>query len=425
MNNLEVGPAHQFRIDSGRLQHNLMALSQFGKSQSGGINRSLGSQADLASRQWITHYWQQMGLQVEADPIANIWGLDPNNTSTLKPIVIGSHNDSVPEGGMFDGALGVLMATEVMQTILEAKVDLKHPLKVISLTGEEPNPYQISTLGSKVLTGIVTKNDLMKLHHLETGEPLSKAINRLGGNFDKIDQINYFNNSLAAFIECHIEQGARLDIKKEPAAAVDRITGIYRELVTIKGEANHAGTTMMSCRKDALIATSEIDLALKGILSKYTDDSVVGTLGFLEVKPNAANIIPGETIFNLDIRSGDFDQVQDVVKQLDAVFKTLESQGFQISREVILNQKPKNMDAEIIAVIKSTLKAESGTNAVLTSMAGHDAANMGRIGRTGMIFVRSIGGKSHCSDEFSRIEDIEVACNVYLQTILELDKELN
>ncbi|MDN2453492.1 Zn-dependent hydrolase [Lactobacillus sp. UCMA15818] len=419
----------KLKINKERIQQNILELGEIGLSDEGGVNRSLASQADIDSREWIKEYWQKnIVKKITTDVGANLWGDYPySNEKELAPIIVGSHNDSVPEGGKYDGALGVLLATEVTQTLAENKINLRHPLKVISLTGEEPNPYQISTLGSKIISGVVGQDYLKRFNHIETHEALSEAIDRLGGDFKHIDENTLAPNSFAAFLECHIEQGRRLFERNEPVAVVSKITGIYRELIELKGEANHAGTTDLKHRKDALLAMSWINLELRKFLSEFEPcDPVVGTIGFAEVKPNAANIIPGEVRFNIDVRSGNWEKVQQTIKFLDQCFMKLEEKGLKLNREKILNQKPADLNDKIIDALSETVEQNFGYQPQkMTSMAGHDAANLAKIGRSGMLFVKSIDGKSHCKEEYSRIEDIETAGNVLLNAILKLDEELD
>ncbi|KRM92087.1 Zn-dependent hydrolase [Liquorilactobacillus cacaonum] len=417
------------KVNKARIQHNILELGEIGLSQKGGVNRSLASQADIDSRKWIKEYWlKNVVSEITTDVGANLWGSYPYvSEKELAPIIIGSHNDSVPEGGKYDGALGVLLATEVSQTLSENEITLRHPLKVISLTGEEPNPYQISTLGSKIISGVVGQDNLKKFSHIETKESLADAIDRLGGDFQHIDENVLKPDSFAAFLECHIEQGRRLFEREEPVAVVSSITGIYRELVELKGESNHAGTTDLKHRKDALLAMSWINLELRKFLSEFDEtDPVVGTIGFAEVLPNAANIIPGSVKFNIDIRSGNWQKVEQTITFLDECFEQLWEKGIQNQREKILYQKPADLNKQIsAALVASTEEEYKYQPQQMTSMAGHDAANLARIGRAGMLFVKSVDGKSHCKEEFSQIDDIEVAGNVLLNTILRLDKELD
>lgn len=413
-------------INSSRLKENLHELGKIGRSPLGGINRSLASNADIESRKWIRKYWENiLGLSVDIDPIANLWGRGINSESKKNPIVIGSHNDSVPEGGMYDGALGVLVATEVAQVIYENHIELQHPLELLSLTGEEPNPYQLSTVGSKALTGILTNRTIKNYQHIGTNEPLGNAIKRLGGDPSEINRAQLKPNELAGFLECHIEQGRRLFDAEKPVAIVKDITGIYRELVSIRGESNHAGTTVLRDRKDALLAASTVDIKLHEILEEFNDDALVGTIGYLKVSPNAANIIPGEVEFNIDIRSAEKKQIQAVVSKLDTVFDRLKGLGFIIDRETILDQPSVGMDKRVISYFDEIMENETGEVINLTSMAGHDAANIAHYTPTGMIFIASVDGKSHCKEEYSTIDDITVGANIMLKTVLKLDKELD
>lgn len=424
MDNSEVSTTPKINIK--RLIRNIDNLGKYGIDENGGINRSLATDADIQSRQWISRYWRSLDLQIIKDATANIWGEYPyTKQKSLKPIVVGSHNDSVPEGGKYDGALGILMATEVCQTLLENKVQLKHPFKIISLTGEEANPYQLSTVGSKGITGIVNQKILSKFHHLVSGESLSRAIDRLGGNSAEIGPTHLNKDAIAAFLECHIEQGRRLFDAKQPVAVVEKITGIYRELVTIQGEANHAGTTETRVRRDALLAASFIDVSLRAIIDGINNRYLVGTMGYIQVAPNAANIIPGKAIFNLDIRSSDPNLAKMVVRQLDIKFQELVDKGFVINRKKVLDQAPVQMNSEIVSAFHEAIHENYPDSDIgLVSMAGHDAANMVRVGRSGMLFVQSIDGKSHCKEEFSKPNDIEIATDVLLKTVLKLDKEL-
>lgn len=428
VDSLVKGELLELKINKSRIQNNIQELGEIGLSEEGGVNRSLASQADAESRNWLKAYWKKYcEIGTFTDAAANLWGDYPYvDEKNLKPIIIGSHNDSVPEGGKYDGALGVLLATEIFQTLVENHVYLKHPLKLISLTGEEPNPYQISTLGSKAISGVVSKQYLAQFKHIETGESLGEAINRLGGNFEKLEEAQWPKDSFSAFIECHIEQGRRLFDSGDPVAVVKKITGIYRELVIIHGQANHAGTTDVFHRKDALLALSWLNIKLREYLKKINvSEPVVGTIGFAEVIPNAANIIPGSVRFNIDLRSGDWNLVEKVVEYLDSLFSELKNKGIAATRKIILNQKPVDLNSRIINALSATIEQDSKLNLkVFTSMAGHDAANMAKIGQSGMLFVKSIDGKSHCKEEYSKIEDIEVAGNVLLKTLLNLDREL-
>lgn len=416
-----------FHINKNRLKNNLLNLSQIGKgSDYIGINRSLGNESYTEASNWLLNYWKnEIHLNTQIDPIANIRGIYDESHSSLLPILIGSHHDAVRNGGMFDGAMGVLIATEVIQTLKENSVILRHPLHVISFTAEEPNPFNVSTLGSKVACGILKKDELLNIKHIETGEPLKNVINALGGDLDSADSALLTSSDLCAFVECHIEQGRRLFDKDLSIATVTAITGIYRESITIYGEANHAGTTTMKFRKDALLAASELNVAFEKILKEMNSDEVVGTVGYLTVSPNSANIIPGRVTLSLELRTCSKEIQKHILNKLShEAEKIIEARNVRIERKVTLNQAPVVMDKEVLSILNQSVKSIGEPVTELVSMAGHDAANIQKIAPSGMIFVQSINGKSHCYDENSKIEDIEKAANALLNSILLLDEKL-
>ncbi|PJI08837.1 MULTISPECIES: M20 family metallo-hydrolase [Clostridium] len=413
-------------INKRRIYDNLNRLSAFGRNENGGIDRSFGDKADIEARKWIEKLWKEdLGLKVKIDPIANIWAKF-NGQAELSPIVIGSHHDAVANGGMYDGALGVMLATEVMQTLKENNIRLKHPFCIVSFSAEEPNSFNISTLGSKVLSGKLTEEKLKNVMNETKSIKLEDAVLKLGGNLNKINEALLKPNDIGAFIECHVEQGRNLYDKKLSLGVVTKITGIYREKISIVGEANHAGTTLMRYRHDALLAASEVCLELERIIKKMGRDNLVGTVGNMNVSPNSANIIPGEVSLILDIRSTDYDIVKKVIDKIaNKMCEISTERGVSFIRKTILNQPEVTMDETVRASLKKAANMISEPFIELPSMAGHDAAHIAKVVKTAMLFVPSIEGKSHCPSEETDIDDIEKAGNTLLQAVLILDKELD
>lgn len=411
-------------INAPRLLRSIQELGHIGENENGGVDRSLASEADFEAREWLKAFWRNnMKLEARTDPAANLW-LTWENGQTLRPLVIGSHHDAVPDGGKYDGALGVLMASEIMKTLMEYEVVLRHPLTVVSFTGEEPSPYNVSTLGSKILCGRLDSGAVRSIRHRESGEPLSAGLARLGGDASKLDDARLKPGFCAAFLECHIEQGRRLETAGISTAAVSCITGIYREKIFVHGQANHAGTTCMCDRSDALLGASELALGLESIAGKY--DDIVATCGYARVLPNEASIIPGEVQMIIDVRTCHPARL----KQFLAEFGTLSEQtalkrGLKIERSTILDQAPVPMDSVVQSAVQAGCRTVGEPSVLLESMAGHDAANMARLTRSGMLFVQSVGGKSHCRQEYTRPEDIEKAGNAMLAAVLELDRRLD
>ncbi|WP_283608239.1 hydantoinase/carbamoylase family amidase [Faecalispora anaeroviscerum] len=413
-------------IHRGRLQSNLLKLSEIGKNPQGGIDRWLCSEADVSARGWLRDYWKHhTDTEFHTDAIANLWAKS-KGTLPLAPLVIGSHHDTVSNGGMYDGALGVLMATEILQTLQESGKKLRHPLWVVSFTAEEPNPFNISTLGSKVLGGVLKYKDLKDVTHMQTGQTLADAIQQIGGNLEEIDHLQIQDGQVAAFLECHIEQGRRLADQKFSSAAVSTITGIYREIITVTGTANHAGTTVMRDRQDALCAASEIVLLAEKTAAALHSDEAVATVGFLQIKPNSTNIIPASTEMILEMRTSDPGKKKEFLHLLtQGVDYIAESRGIQIQRKTILDQQPMPMNPAVIKAVEQGIEQGGQTAVRLVSMAGHDAAHMARVTRSGMIFAQSVNGKSHCADEAATMDDIEFTANAMLAALLVLDEELD
>lgn len=414
------------KINKERLEKNLFSLGEIGRNSAGGIDRALSSKADEDARNWLIRYWSEhLGQDTSIDAIANLWTVRKGKKE-LPLLAIGSHHDAVTNGGMYDGALGVLAATEVLETLIENHYKTKHPLAIVSFTGEEPNPYNVSTLGSKVLSGRLTKDDLLKLKHQKDGSSLQECIGRLGGNIEKADEIKIKPEQIHAFVELHIEQGKRLFKKKQSCATVSCITGIYRENISVLGDANHGGTTIMPDRNDALLAACEWNLAFEELVKKVNDEEVVGTVGQLSVFPNAVSIIPGKVELVMEIRTCKPEIRAKITTALNEVTRLIEEKrGVTIERKLNLDQPAMPMDPVVMSAISRGIEAIHEPNTEYISMAGHDAANMQRVTRAGMLFVQSTDGKSHCPQEHTDIEAIEQATNALLETVLLLDEEMD
>ncbi len=412
-------------INIERLMNNMQALSQFGQNPGGGIDRALGSMADEEARNWLINYWKEnLSLPVRMDAIANLWA-DYQGKQEGSAIVIGSHHDAVPDGGKYDGALGVLMATEIVETLKEHHMELNHPVSIVSFTGEEPNPYNVSTLGSKVVSGRLTQKDLVTYSSRLNGESLEDRIRRLGGDIHQAANALLDEDKVSAFLECHIEQGKRLERAGISVSAVNCITGIHREMYTVLGEANHAGTTVMSERKDAMLAGAQLSLCLEQIAKSFEDNDVVATVGYYQIEPNEANIIPGKVTCIADIRTYKPEILAEFTQKIkDAITMIEKERGVAIHREIILDQMHVPMDPVVIESVEAGIAQMGEVPVQLVSMAGHDAANMALVTKSGMIFVQSVDGKSHCKEEYTREEDIEKMGNAMLLTLLHLDHRL-
>jgi N-carbamoyl-L-amino-acid hydrolase len=412
------------RIQSDRLEKQIHELGEIGQNVRGGLDRTTFTPAELQARSWLIGELQELGLEVRLDAAANIWARRPGSDPNLPVIAFGSHIDTVPNGGKYDGALGVLMALEVMRVLEEEGVQTRHPLELISFSAEEPNPFGLSTFGSRTVAGKLKRTDLDGIYD-DKGLSIIEALNKAGGHSDQFESAKREPNELAAFLEVHIEQGKRLLERNIPVGIVTAITGIYREEVIVHGQANHAGTTLMNDRKDALMLASELMLAFEAVCRNHPADEVVGTIGRIVNYPNAANIIPEKVVFNLEARGKSTEEIQQVISSWNvAVEEIVRRRRGKVERRVVLDQAPATMDQTVIEVCKEQADALAHETLHLGSMAGHDAVHMSALTRAGMLFVPSIDGKSHCPEEESRMADIEKVANVLLHAILSLDQRL-
>lgn len=411
-------------INLARLKTDIEELGEFGKNDKGGLDRTTFTSSELAAREWLKSRLCHSNLVVKVDEAANIWG-KRKGAKDLPSIVFGSHIDTVPNGGKYDGALGVLMALEVLRVLEENSIVTRHPLEFVSFSAEEPNPFGLSTFGSRAVSGKLTKANIIDVADA-AGTKLTDALRAAGGSLEQFANCIRKPIELSAYLEVHIEQGKRLVNSSIPIGIVMAITGIYREHITVIGEANHAGTTLMEDRKDALTAASELILSLERACLKHPSNEVVGTIGKITVSPNAPNIIPDKVTMSLEIRGKTSLEIQEILTAftLDCL-DCEEKRAVQIERKVLLDQAPAEMDEVVIEAIKNSAELLNLPYLVLGSMAGHDAAHMAAITRSGMIFVPSVGGKSHCPEEESRLEDMEKAANVLLHSILSLDEKLD
>ncbi|NUU60124.1 Zn-dependent hydrolase [Paenibacillus agri] len=415
----------QLRINSKRLEESIHELAEFGLNENGGMDRTTFTPDELAARDWLKDQLEQLALELRVDQAANIWAKRPGTDNSLPAIAFGSHIDTVPNGGKYDGALGVLIALEVMKLLREHDIVTRHPLALVSFSAEEPNPFGLSTFGSRAVTHKLTKEHIVGVTNHD-GYLLTEALRSAGGDPDRFEEAVLKSGDLCAFIEVHIEQGKRLLNQAIPVGVVTAITGIYREEIVVEGEANHAGTTLMEDRNDALTAAAEIVLALEEVCIIHPAKEVVGTVGRMIVSPNAANIIPEKVTFIVEIRGKKREEIREVIEAWEKRIQcTALKRSAQVKRKIVLDQDPAPMDEEVIKVCQEQSRELGYAYDLLGSMAGHDATHMASITRSGMLFVPSIGGKSHCPDEESRMEDIEKVSNVMLHAILELDQRLD
>ncbi len=411
------GSVPQLRVNGARISEHLNALAEFGKNPQGGVSRLAYSEADRRGREYVFGLMQRAKLDVSIDAAGNIIGRRAagNNDDSLRPILFGSHIDSVPEGGNYDGVVGSLGAIEVAQTLAENNITTLHPLEVVIFQNEEGG-----LIGSRAMNGELTEKELDLVSR--SGKTIREGINFIGGDTTKLSGVKRNKGSIAAYLELHIEQGGVLETAKIDIGVVEGIVGINWWDVTIEGFANHAGTTPMNNRQDALLAAAKFIEAVNRIVTSIPGRQV-GTVGRIQALPGAPNVIPGKVILSLELRDLDEGTINLMYRQiyLEARRIARESKVTFEFKEINVNI-PAPTDSRIWPLIEESAKELGLTTRLMPSGAGHDAQDMARLAPAGMIFIPSIGGISHSPKEFSRPQDITNGANVLLGALMRLDQ---
>jgi len=409
------GSDPQLRVNGARIVDHINALAEFGKNPQGGVSRLAYSEADRRGREYVMGLMRLAKLDVSIDAAGNILGRRVGSVKSLQtPLLFGSHIDSVPEGGNYDGDVGSLGAIEVAQTLAENNVTTRHPLEVIIFQNEEGG-----LIGSAAISGQLTEKELDLVSR--SGKTIREGIKFLGGDPAKLSTVRRNRGDIAAYLELHIEQGGILEAEKVDIGVVEGIVGINWWDVEIEGFANHAGTTAMNNRQDALLAAAKFIEAVNRVVTSMPGRQV-GTVGRIQALPGAPNVIPGKVILSLELRDLD-------AAKIDMLYQKIRAEADQIAntnkvkfsfKEINVNI-PAPTDARIRGLISESAKQLGLTTKQMPSGAGHDAQDMARLAPVGMIFIPSIGGISHSPKEFSRPKDIENGANVLLHTLLKLD----
>ena len=402
------------RVNGDRINQQLTALSEFGKNPYGGVSRVAYSEFDKQGREYVMGLMREAGLDTSIDVAGNIIGRRAGSNAALKPLLFGSHIDSVPDGGNYDGDVGVLSSIEVARMLRERGHTTRHPLEVIIFQNEEGG-----TIGSRAFVGHLPDKDLDLV--AKSGKSLRDGIKFIGGDPTRLSTLHWKTGDYAAYVELHIEQGGNLDAEGLNIGVVEGIVGIGWWDVTIDGFGNHAGTTPMDKRRDALLAASKYVQLVNRVVTSEPGRQV-GTVGRIQAFPGAPNVIPGQVQTSLEIR--DLDQAKIVRlanKVMDEAKKIGAENGTTFTFKETYLSTPAIMDSGVQKTIETAAKGLGLTTKYLPSGAGHDAQYMAQIAPTGMIFCPSVGGISHSPKEFTKPQDVVNGANVLLQTILALD----
>ena len=406
-------------INSERLQGTLEKLGEFGRDPGGGITRLGFSQAELDARAYVMDLMKQAGLEVRVDPAGNIFGRRAG-TEKLPLLLFGSHIDSVPHGGAFDGSVGSLGAIEVIRALNDGHIKTRLPLEVVVWTDEEGPHFGVSALGSGVAAGSLGPEILERKG--DDGLTLADWLRRYGQDPAHLADARIAPGALAAVIELHIEQGPNLYESKLQIGVVQGIVGLKRWKCVVTGVANHAGTTPMNRRHDALAAAARDLLIVRDVVVAESGRQV-GTVGYMRAEPGAPNVIPGRVEFPFELRDLDAAKIERMAGLIQEQFrKTDTAEGVATQCAVINDIAPALSDPSIQTTIREAARAAGLSSTDLPSGAVHDAGEISRVAPMGMIFVPSRDGISHAPQEFSSWDDVANGTEVLYRAVLQLDQ---
>lgn len=403
-----------------RMQANIEALAQLTTPEQPYTRRSF-TPLYRQGRELVEQWMQEAGLEVTLDQAANLIGRRAGSVSGLAPIAIGSHTDTVPGGGRFDGIIGVVAAIEIARCLHEAGITLRHPLEVIDYLAEEPSEFGLSTIGSRAMAGALLPEHLLLTD--PSGRTLAEGIAQMGGDPDRLGDAQRAPGAFALSLELHIEQGPVLEALHLPIGIVTGLVGIQRAQIMLEGQANHAGTTPMHLRQDALSGAAEIILALER-LCRGTDGKAVGTIGKIAVMPNASNVIAGQTELVAEWRSVDPALLADLAARFEEQVRDIAARrSLQLDYQVLSDTEPVQVPQEVQHLLMQTCAALGLQAHLMPSGAGHDTNHVAVLAPAGMVFIPSRGGRSHCPEEWSELDAIARGTLVIGQALLAFDNQ--
>jgi N-carbamoyl-L-amino-acid hydrolase len=402
------------RVNGARLNESLTKFNSIGRTPTG-INRVAYSEADLAGRAFTLQLFRDAGLTPRIDTAGNIFGRLDGADRSLKPILIGSHVDSVTDGGNFDGPVGSFSAIEVARSLREQNVRLRHPVDVVVWTTEEGG-----TIGSKSAIGHITPADFDKV--ARSGKTIREGIGLVGGNVERLSEAVIKKGDLACYIELHIEQGGLLEKAGLQIGVVEGIVGLRWFEITVTGFSNHAGTTPMDQRQDAMLAAAKFAVAVNEAV-RSVPGRTVATIGRMVVSPNTTNVIPGQVVFTVDLRDLDPAKIAHFTERFEQLGREIGSATkttFEFKH--LVDSDPAISNPQVMSWVDGAATALGLTRQRMPSGAGHDAQEIAQIAPMAMIFVPSVGGISHSPKEFTKPEDVVNGANVLLNAVIAADR---
>jgi allantoate deiminase len=395
-----------------RIEQHIELLSQFTATPGQGVTRLTYSKEDLQARNYIKEKMMDYGLTVTEDGFGTIFGKLEGTIPGAPSIIVGSHFDSVPNGGAYDGTAGVIVGLEVAAMFKEQNIKPAYPLEVIALVEEEGSRFGGGLMGSRGMMGLLTEEDF-KILADKDGILAVEAMENIGLDSTKVNKRN--PASIKAFLELHIEQGPILEESGIQVGVVEAIVGLTQLEVTVQGRAGHAGTTPMDRRADALVAAAQIIGALPSFAATEGEGTVI-TTGRLHVFPNGANVIPDKVVFTIDIRSSKEQDVVNAVRRVEELIAAHNGDGIRTATEQMLYIAPKSLDEGIRSLLKASSDELGIPYCSINSGAGHDAMVLSDFTACGMIFIPSKDGLSHCPEEWSDARHLALGTDILFET---------
>ena len=398
-------------IDAQRLWSSLMALAKIGATPKGGVRRVTLTSADREGRERFALWCRDAGLELRVDAIGNLFARRTGKDAGAAPVVMGSHLDTQPNGGRFDGAYGVMAGLEVVRALNDAGIATRAPLEVACWTNEEGSRFVPTMMGSGVFTGVYPLEEVLKNKDTD-GVSVREALETIGYRGEAKP------HTVGAYFEAHIEQGPVLEDTRTTIGVVQGALGQRWFDVLVAGQDAHAGPTPMHLRKDAMLAAAQLTLEVNRIATSFPD-SARGTVGHMQVKPNSRNVIPGEVRMTVDLRNARDTTLLSMKNQLTESVKAIaQERHVSIDVKEVVYFPPSEFAPELVERVRAAAKRLGFSHRDIVSGAAHDAVYLARVAPTAMVFVPCEGGISHNEIENARPEDLAAGCSVMLEAVL-------
>ncbi|MGM0396955.1 MAG: M20 family metallo-hydrolase [Bacillota bacterium] len=402
-----------------RIKKDIESLSKFNSSKDGGLTRFSLTEEDRQAREYLKGELSKLNVKIYEDNAATLFARREGTDQDAPVIMIGSHFDSVKNGGNFDGPAGVVMALEIFRTLEDNNIKTKYPLEFVAMIEEEGGRFGSGVFASRAMAGLVDYEQLQR-NKDKDGISMAQALRDFGFNPEKISETKRNREDVKAFIELHIEQGPILEKEGKDVGIVDFIVGINEFKVEVNGRPDHAGTTPMDMRADPLSVASKV-IANIDSHPAPEKNGTVATVGVLEIKPGAANIVPAQAVFTVDIRSKDEKSIKNVKKKIiDDLDRLTKDSDVTYAITEMLDVKPVKMNEEMVSLFKEAAEEKDFSYRTMISGAGHDAMVMAAVTEVGLIFVPSKDGRSHCKEEWTDYDKLQKGIELIYETILKL-----